>query len=159
MHETLSKRHTLGTLLGDVESAMTANVLVLSPEMRASEAAAIMGRRGVAGAPVVEGGVVIGVVSLTDLWERTGYVHAQTSGPFLRPEGHLSTFSVRDVMTRDVVTVTTDTLLIDAVALMDEGGVNRLPVVDEAGRPVGILARDDVIQTLARLAKGASPLD
>jgi CBS domain-containing protein len=49
--------------------------------------------------------------------------------------------------------------LIDAVALMDEGGVNRLPVVDEAGRPVGILARDDVIQTLARLAKGASPLD
>ena len=54
MHETLSKRHTLGTLLGDVESAMTANVLVLSPEMRASEAAAIMGRRGVAGAPVVE---------------------------------------------------------------------------------------------------------
>lgn len=159
MDNSVTANRTLETVLGTVEQAMTANVLVLPPEMRASEAAVIMGRRGVAGAPVVEGGVVIGVVTLADLWERTGYVHAQTSGPFLRPEGHLSTFSVRDVMTRDVVTVTTDTVLIDAVVMMNEQSVNRLPVVDETGRPVGILARDDVIRILARVGKGASPLD
>jgi CBS domain-containing protein len=33
---------------------------------------------------------------------------------------------------------------------MDEAGINRLPVVDAAGRPVGILTRDDLISALAR---------
>lgn len=154
MDNSVTASRTLGNVLGNVERAMTANVLVLPPQMRASEAVVIMGRRGVAGAPVVEGGVVVGVVTLADLWERTGHVRAQTSGPFLRPERHLSTFDVRDVMTRDVVTVTTDTLLIDAAVMMEARGVNRLPVVDATGRPVGILARDDVIRAVARATKG-----
>jgi CBS domain-containing protein len=33
---------------------------------------------------------------------------------------------------------------------MDQLGINRVPVVDAAGRPVGILTRDDVLHALAR---------
>jgi CBS domain-containing protein len=33
---------------------------------------------------------------------------------------------------------------------MDQAGVNRVPVVDTRGRPVGILTRDDVLHVLAR---------
>jgi CBS domain-containing protein len=36
--------------------------------------------------------------------------------------------------------------------LMVDRGVNRLPVIDEAGRVVGILTRDDVLRTVATLA-------
>jgi CBS domain-containing protein len=33
---------------------------------------------------------------------------------------------------------------------MDQVGINRVPVVDTYGRPVGILTRDDVLRALAR---------
>jgi CBS domain-containing protein len=33
---------------------------------------------------------------------------------------------------------------------MDQVGINRVPVVDTLGRPVGILTRDDVLRVLAR---------
>jgi CBS domain-containing protein len=32
---------------------------------------------------------------------------------------------------------------------MVDHGVNRLPVVDQAGRPLGILTRDDVLRAVA----------
>lgn len=47
--------------------------------------------------------------------------------------------SVGEVMTRDPRTVTTDDSLLTAVRLMDEGGYRRLPVVEQDGRPAGVL--------------------
>jgi CBS domain-containing protein len=48
------------------------------------------------------------------------------------------------------VVASVDWSLARAGLAMDEAGVNRLPVVDAAGRPVGILTRDDLIGALAR---------
>ena len=52
-------------------------------------------------------------------------------------------------MTREVVTIRATDLLVLAIEVMDSAGVNRLPVVDEQDRPVGILARDDVLRVIA----------
>lgn len=46
---------------------------------------------------------------------------------------------VRDVMSADPKTVSTSDPLIAATRLMDQGGYRRLPVVDEDGRPVGVV--------------------
>jgi CBS domain-containing protein len=56
-------------------------------------------------------------------------------------------------MTLHVVTIRATEPLIRAVDLMDAVGVNRLPVVDEADRCVGILTRDDVIRAVARVVR------
>jgi len=40
--------------------------------------------------------------------------------------------------------------LAQAVLARDQAGINRLPVVDLAGRPAGILTRGDVLRVLAR---------
>jgi CBS domain-containing protein len=40
---------------------------------------------------------------------------------------------------------------------MEDAGVNRIPVVDGDGRPVGILTRDDVLRALARRVRQAAP--
>ena len=40
---------------------------------------------------------------------------------------------------------------------MDQTGVNRIPVVDAGGRPVGILTRDDVLRALARRIRQLRP--
>jgi len=52
-----------------------------------------------------------------------------------------------EVMTRPAVTVAEDDLVTDAVALMLEKGVKRLPVVDAEGRLAGMLSRVDVFRT------------
>lgn len=50
---------------------------------------------------------------------------------------------IKDWMTRDVVTVTPDTILPEAHRLMSDHNIRRLPVVED-GRLVGIITRGDV---------------
>ncbi len=52
---------------------------------------------------------------------------------------------VREVMTKRPVTVQTDVSVHDALALMREKGVHRLPVLDKRGRLVGLVAESDLL--------------
>ena len=56
----------------------------------------------------------------------------------------------REVMTRPAVTIAQDSLVTEAIDLMLSKKVTRLPVVDAAGRLVGILSRVDVFRTSMR---------
>lgn len=51
----------------------------------------------------------------------------------------------RDIMTKDVVTVTPDSEITQAAKLLLDNHFNGLPVIDEKGRLVGILCQDDLI--------------
>jgi CBS domain-containing protein len=52
-------------------------------------------------------------------------------------------------MSDDLLTASEETSLPDALKLMQERGVRRLPVVDHGGALVGIVTADDVIRFLA----------
>jgi CBS domain-containing protein len=147
-----SLRDELSEALGTVAEVMTSDVVAVAPEVSAAEAVMLFERAGVAGGPVVEGEQVVGVVTVRDLVQRGG--RAQATGPFLRPPRGQPEWTVRDVMTRGVVAARPFWPVIEAALVMDEVRVNRLPVVDEAGRAVGILARDDVLRALARAIRG-----
>jgi CBS domain-containing protein len=56
---------------------------------------------------------------------------------------------VSEVMTRQVVTITPDTILARAARLMVEKHLKRLPVVDSDRKLVGILGRLDILNTIA----------
>jgi CBS domain-containing protein len=62
---------------------------------------------------------------------------------------HLPFLTVGDAMSNDLATAYEDAGLADALQLMQERGVRRLPVVDQAGSLVGIVTADDVIRFLA----------
>ena len=47
------------------------------------------------------------------------------------------------------MTAQPDWPLVRAVRAMTDHGVNRLPVVDRAGRPLGVVTRDDVLRAVA----------
>jgi CBS domain-containing protein len=84
----------------------------------------------------------------TDVEHLLGTVgEAMTS---LRHELPAAQFGVADPMTAEPVVAGADWPLAKAGLAMDEAGINRLPVVDAAGRPVGMLTRDDLISALAR---------
>jgi acetoin utilization protein AcuB len=52
---------------------------------------------------------------------------------------------VRDIMTRNVITVSGDTYVLDAERIMESHRIDRLPVVDE-GHLEGIVTKDDVLK-------------
>lgn len=63
---------------------------------------------------------------------------------------HLPSILVRDVINDNLLTAHEDTSLADAVQMMQERGVRRLPIVDYEGALVGIVTADDVIRFLAQ---------
>jgi CBS domain-containing protein len=139
----------LHVLLGSVGEAMTKSVVTLSEDTMGGEAARILEHAGVSGAPVTREGNVVGVVTLKDLMTRVGASQVSPTGPFHRFEHLLAGIEVGEVMSRDVVKARAAWSLARAIDAMDRAGVNRLPVVDETGHPVGILTRDDVIRAVA----------
>jgi CBS domain-containing protein len=159
MTATLPNGTGLASLLGTVEEAMTAKVLAVAADTPADVAARRLEQAAVSGAPVVDRGLVVGVVTLRDLIAPalTTGASVQTTGPFLRHEHHLAAYRVRELMTGEPVTARADWPLARVVVAMEEAGVNRVPVVDGDGRPVGILTRDDVLRALARRVRRDPP--
>jgi CBS domain-containing protein len=136
--------------LGTVGAAMTKTVISVPPDMSASDALAYLYRQGVGGAPVVERERVEGVVTISDL--AAPHPYARDTGPFHRPHNGGPEWQVRDVMTESAVTASPEELLIEAVVRMARARIDRLPVVDREDRPIGIVARDDVVRVLSRVA-------
>ena len=52
---------------------------------------------------------------------------------------------VRDIMTRNVITITSDTYVLDAERIMDVNRIGRLPVVHNE-KLVGIVTKKDVLK-------------
>ena len=142
----------LAELLGTVRQAMITAVLTLAPDMRICDAMALLRRHGVGGAPVLDAGRLIGVVTEADLVAHTP--RGQSSAPFLRPGNRGRDWCVRDVMSaRGPSVACVDEPLTEAVIRMDERGVDRMPVVDPRLRIVGMLSQGDVVRALARAVR------
>ncbi|OPY65246.1 MAG: inosine 5'-monophosphate dehydrogenase [Syntrophorhabdus sp. PtaU1.Bin050] len=52
---------------------------------------------------------------------------------------------VKDIMTKAVITITSDTYVLDAERIMEQNRINRLPIVDD-GKLVGIVTKNDVLK-------------
>jgi CBS domain-containing protein len=137
---------------------MTGEVVVLEADTPVDVAVRRLEHTQVSGAPVIDHGRVVGVVTLRDLLVPVvadGPV--MTTGPFHRHEQKLTAYRVHELMTAEPVTARPDWPLVQVVLAMEQAGINRLPVVDSAGRPAGILTRDDVLRVLARRIRGLGP--
>lgn len=119
-----------GPLVRDV---MTRNPRVLPPDATVREAARLMRDEDAGIVPVCQDGRILGVVTDRDLAVR-----------FLAEGGDPDRVPVSEIMTGDVQVAMPDDLLVDAVRVMGEEHVRRLPVVDRDDRIVGILSMTDV---------------
>ena len=59
--------------------------------------------------------------------------------------------TVKNIMTRDLITVSPDTEIVHAAKLLLEKGINGIPVVDRKGELVGIICQSDLIAQQKRL--------
>ena len=102
---------------------------VIAPEATVVEAVRIMNEARIGAIAVTEGKKAKGIFSERDLRRR---VVAQGKDPATTP--------VREVMSSPVATVTDDTSLAEAVAIMRARHIRHLAIVDDAGELAGMLA-------------------
>jgi CBS domain-containing protein/anti-sigma regulatory factor (Ser/Thr protein kinase) len=119
--------------IGDI---MTRNPVTVDPSLPMRELREILRVRRISGAPVAVEGALVGVISIEDL------IVALATGE--------TESTVGERMTRSVQTVYADESLIQAVNKFARHGYGRLPVVDRAGRLVGILTQGDIVRGLVR---------
>ena len=118
-----------------IREAMTSNPTTIEPGTTAQEAARTMKSEDVGSLPIVEGDRLIGVVTDRDLAIR------------ILAEGKGSETTVGEIASKDIVTVDPQQTLEEAARLMAEHQVRRLPVTEEDGKLIGILAQADVAQS------------
>jgi CBS domain-containing protein len=130
---------------------MTTDVVVVSPDTGARDAARLLAERGFTALPVVDtAGTFVGVVSEAELLrdrlpqDPRWLVHGEPPVP-----RHAPGDVVAQVMTKPTVTVTPNTDLAEVADLMLEHGVRSVPVVRE-GRLVGIVTRRDMLRSISR---------
>jgi len=130
----------------DVVDVMTRNVLSVTPDTSVRAAALLMIDKRISGLPVVEDGVVVGVISEADYVamdsSRTWFSRAL----FGQEDGMLTGVEkVSQLMSRNVVTIPVSSTVQDAARLMTRHNVNRLPVIENGGM-VGVVTRSDLIR-------------
>jgi CBS domain-containing protein len=116
-----------------VRELMSSNPRTIESDQPVVEAAKVMKEEDVGLVPVVEGDRLIGTVTDRDISIR---VVAEGKDP--------SSVKVQEIASTDLVTVDPQQDLDEALRLMAQHQVRRLPVVEEDGRLVGVVAQADV---------------
>jgi CBS domain-containing protein len=117
----------------DIREVMTSKVCSIDADKPVAYAAKMMRDEDVGLAPIVEGDRLVGTLTDRDIAVR---VVAEGKDP--------QSTTVRDVASTDLVTVDPAQDLDEALRLMAQHQVRRLPVVEEDGRLVGIVAQADI---------------
>ena len=101
-------------------------VITISPEETIDYALFLMEREGIDGLPVIDNGELVGIVTKTDITTREGE-------------------RVKEVMTKDVITAKESASVEEIMALMIENSIDRVPIVDDDGKLVGIITIGDLL--------------
>jgi acetoin utilization protein AcuB len=126
-----------------VKDWMSPNPIVVSPETPIMEAQKIMREHRIRRLPVVQKGKLVGIVTYRDLIEASP--SDATTLSIHELNYLLSKLTVKDVMAKDVVTVSPNDTAEHAVLLGVEKGVGALPVVHK-GKLVGIATEADIVR-------------
>jgi CBS-domain-containing membrane protein len=142
-----------------VKDIMTTRVVAVHRYTPFKAMAARLRAERVSAFPVVDDeGKVVGVVSETDMLPKetldAGWADRvpEMSAPILRrrDQEKAESLTAADLMTQPAVTATPDDTVEHAARLMYAREVKRLPVIDAAGRLVGIISRADVLSVFDR---------
>jgi CBS domain-containing protein len=139
---------------------MTRDPVSIGPDGSVRDAIRLMLEHRISGLPVVDtAGTLVGILTEGDLMRRGETGTARHRRPWLEfllgpgrlAEDYVKTHGrrIEEIMTRDVVSVRSDTPIDDVVDLMERRHVKRLPVLD-GDRLAGIVSRADLMAAVAR---------
>jgi CBS domain-containing protein len=115
------------------------NVVSVKPDATVQFVAELMKDKNIGCVVVTENHKPVGIITDRDIALRSASLCGE-------PEMAL----IESIMSHDISTIKKDTGIFDAIQEMKAAGVRRMPIVDSAGRLVGLLTVDDLIRLLAR---------
>ena len=129
-----------------VSRSMTRRVVTIGPEASIFEVQELMAQNRIRHIPVVEeGDKLVGIVSDRDLRSALPFRYLK-EGVSPEEQEKLQRLRVKDIMTREVFTISPAYTIQDALLMIQNSKVGALPVVDEEGRLKGILSVRDLLR-------------
>lgn len=116
---------------------MTSNPITMTANMKMAEALEQFRKSRISGAPILEKGKLIGIVSIEDL------IRCLKNSDLNAPISHY--------MTHNLITARSTDPVIEALKTFDSIRVGRLPVVNEQGDLVGIITKGDVTSGILKV--------
>jgi CBS-domain-containing membrane protein len=148
---------------------MSRTVVTIPKEMSIQGAAHLLAQHQISGAPVVDDfGRCIGVFSTTDVvyWADQGRYHTARGRPDVgcahsdwqaMDAEPTSSEGVGRYMTLEPVTAPPTTPVTEMAGMMSDAHIHRVIIVDDQGRPTGVVSSMDVLAAIARASR--TPVD
>ncbi len=142
---------------------MTKKVVVVEPETSLMEAVNVLLKHSFTGLPVVDGGIVVGVITEYDMILKGSSIHLPTllrlmneidiykknSDPIKNDIAKILNLKVRDVMNNDPLLLSEGASIMEVVNTFTEHHtVNPIPIINSAKQLVGIISRSDTLKFL-----------
>lgn len=141
---------------------MTKEVVTISEDDTVEVVAKVLNEKGISGLPVVdEDNKVKGIITEGDLIRRVskisgpssieilgGIIPLQRKKDFIDKLNKYMGYLVKDMMTKDVITISGDAEIEEIATLMVREKIKRIPVVDDEKRLIGIVSRRDIMKNL-----------
>ena len=157
--------HALKRLMQSVKARdiMTKKVICVYKQTSSREVAEVMAKNNVSGIPVIDDGEqVVGIISENDFLSRMGKKEIKSfmniitlcledKGCLAKP---IRNQNAEDIMTSPAITANEDTPVSDIVNLFADKKINRVPILSQDKKLVGIVSREDALQTVIPRIKG-----
>lgn len=145
-----------------IKDIMTKEVVTVREEDTVEKCANLLITHGLSGLPVIdENGKIKGIVTEGDLIRRAsrikgpaalevlgGIFYLESPKKFMDDLIKTMGNSAKDIMTKEVITVSPEKTIEDAATLLVQRKIKRLPVVDKEGNLIGIVSRKDIMNYL-----------
>lgn len=133
-----------------VVDKMTKDVVVVDPYQTISEVLDLMNTHRIHRVPVMDGDKLVGLIT-------EGVVLKNTPSNASTLSMHemnylLSKTKIKDIMIKNVITVSPEALLEEAADCMETNDIGCLPVVDDESHLLGILTTNDILKAFAQLS-------
>lgn len=139
---------------------MTETVIACVPETKLEDAVKTLAEHQISGMPVIDANKrVVGIISESDLLLageiEPPRIKTALFGLYVLRQSVMDRMAeqrgvrVEDVMTREVITFGPETPVDEIARTLHDRRINRVPIVDEQGKLIGIVSRADIIRAMA----------
>ena len=119
-----------------IRDAMTKEIITISPDKNIKDLRNLLKENRISGVPVVNGGDLVGVISIEDLIKALANNEMDSK--------------INEKMTKNIITLYEDEQIIKAVKKFSQHDFGRFPIINRAGKLVGILTQKDIIKGLLK---------
>lgn len=145
-----------------IKDIMTKEVITVSEDDTIEKCANLLITHNLSGLPVLDdNGKIKGIVTEGDLIRRIsriegpaalevlgGIFYLESPKKFMEKVKNSMGSKARDIMTKDIITISPDKEMEEGATLLVKNKIKRLPVIDKEGNIIGIVSRKDIMNYL-----------